>query len=388
MLVTRVAEKRLKELANSFKAVAVTGPRQSGKTTLCKLVFPDKPYVTLENPIAYRMATEDPVQFLAQYPEGAILDEVQNVPELFSWLQEILDQRPIKTGRFILSGSNQFTLVEKITQTLAGRLGYVELLPFSLDEFNEYESVNYWIMHGSYPGVTVDKIPPSDWYMAYLQTYIERDVRQLRSIKDISIFNRFLRLCAARVGTELNVQNLSIETGVSRETVNDWLSILHASYIIYLLPPYHENFSKRVVKSPKLYFYDAGLAAYLLELDNPKQLGLSSYRGNLFENAVINEFVKFQHHRGLRKNLFFFKDNHGREIDLLFKHDNVLFAYEIKSAMTPNMDHTKNLKHFATLSGSQTGKVIYAGDQTIENMGGFRWQSWRALTGPEKWIGV
>jgi uncharacterized protein len=387
MYLPRIAAAKLKYLAENVRAVAVVGPRQCGKTTLCKAVFPEKPYVSLENPNQLDWALTDPVGFLKTFPNGAIIDEAQNAPQLFSWLQQILDEDPMARGKFILSGSNQFNLMDTIQQSLAGRIGYLELLPFALEEWPSPTSlkVEDWLLLGGYPEVITGLSAPDVWFPGYLKTYVERDVRQLSNIINLQGFIRFIRLCAARIGTELNMSNLGVEAGINIKTVKEWLSVLQTSNIIWLLEPYYNNLSKRVVKSPKLYFHDTGLAAWLLEIGH--NIALHPFKGNLFENAVINDLLKYQQHRiGTRKNVYFWKDSNGREIDLLLVHQSKLLPIEIKSGMTPNNDYFKQLQHFTMINGSKTGTVIYAGEDERVYPNGFDLKSWRCLQSPQIWL--
>jgi len=279
-MIKREAASILVKLARQFKAVAVIGPRQSGKTTLVTDVFPGKPYVNLENIDTRRFAMEDPRGFLEQYAQGAILDEAQNVPHLFSYLQEILDKNTIP-GLFIITGSNNFLLQETISQSLAGRIAYLNLLPFSMSEIKNKadKDINNLLFHGFYPPLFDQPLDIDIWYRNYIQTYIERDVRQLKSIKNLFIFEKFIKLCAGRTGQLLNMANLAVETGVDNKTISSWIGILESSFIIYRLQPHHKNFNKRVVKMPKLYFYDTGLVCSLLNIQNPQQLDIHPYRG-------------------------------------------------------------------------------------------------------------
>lgn len=266
-MIERIAAKKILSLVQQFKAVAIIGPRQSGKTTLSRAYFPEKPYVSLENPENCRFAQEDPKGFLATYPNGAILDEIQRVPELLSWLQQRLDEET-RPGTFVLTGSNNFLLLEKITQSLAGRVAYLDLLPLSQAALSPPPgaSLDEQLFLGGYPPVRAHGISPQDWFPAYVRTYVERDVRQIKNLSNLLLFAKFLSLCAGRVGQLLNQSSLANELGVDVKTVQSWLGILQASYIIHLLPPYFRSFNKRVIKSPKLYFYDTGLACYLLRI--------------------------------------------------------------------------------------------------------------------------
>ena len=286
-MIKREAETELLILANQFKAVAVIGPRQSGKTTLVRMVFKDKPYANLENPDIRKFAMEDPRGFLSNYPKGAVLDEIQRVPELFSYLQQILDDSTTN-GLFVLTGSNNFLLQESISQSLAGRVGYLFLLPLSLQEINDQEfNINQLIFKGGYPALYNETTEPAKWYPNYIRTYVERDVRLIKNITDLFAFERFLRLCAGRIGQLFNMSNLAIEVGVDVKTISSWIGILETSFIVFRLQPYHANFNKRIVKMPKLYFYDTGLAVALLGVENAEQLKLHPFRGSLFENMVV-----------------------------------------------------------------------------------------------------
>lgn len=255
-MIPRQAASKLLQLAQQFRAVAILGPRQSGKTTLAKACFPEKPYISLETPTMRRFALEDPVQFLRQYPDGAVFDEIQRAPELLSWLQQDLDENPSVRGKFVLTGSNNLLLLENITQTLAGRIAHIELLPFSVAELqvlpDALTDINVLLWKGGYPAIQADGIGPEDWFSMYLRTYVERDVRQIKNIENLLLFERFLSLCAGRVGQEINYSALSNELGIDRKTIQSWLGILQASYLVYLLPPFYNNFQKRVLKTPKL----------------------------------------------------------------------------------------------------------------------------------------
>jgi predicted AAA+ superfamily ATPase len=383
MNVPRQTETKLGQLAGHFKAVAIIGPRQSGKTTLAKKCFPDKSYVSLETPVDRNLAIEDPVQFLNRYPDGAILDEIQRAPELLSWLQQNLDEDSRK-GKFILTGSNNFLLLEKITQSLAGRVAFIEQLPFSLPELRQVpgalDDLNQLIWKGGYPSVQAEGIPPGDWYPAYLRTYVERDVRQIKNIENLLLFERLLSLCAGRVGQEINYSNLSNEVGVDYKTIQSWVGILQASYLIWLLPPYFNNFNKRIVKTPKLYFYDTGLACALLRISEPELLGLHPFRGALFENFILNELLKKRFNQGLRSNLYFWRESSGWEIDALIDEGLHQIPVEIKSGQTITGDWLKGLKYWQTLQPKSTGGIVYyGGDANQERSEGYQIRSWRWL---------
>lgn len=371
-MIPRIAESELLKLAAQFKAVAVTGPRQSGKTTLVSKAFPEKPYVNLENPDFRRFAIEDPRGFLSNYPEGAILDEVQRTPEIFSYLQQILDERN-KPGMFVLTGSNNFLLQDNISQSLAGRVGYLFLLPLSISEINSEEKPDILIFKGGYPGLYNQEMDTPKFYLNYIRTYIERDVRMVKNITDLYAFEKFVRLCAGRIGQLLNLSNLATETGVDVKTISSWLSVLETSFIVFRLQPFYQNFNKRIVKMPKLYFYDTGLASALLGMDNPSQLFLNPYRGNLFENMIVVEMLKRRFNAGKRNNLFFWRDNTGNEIDLLIDNNNELIPVEIKSGQTISSDSFKGLEFWQKIQKTEsTGYLVYAGDISQQRSNGMK----------------
>ena len=366
----RTAENELKVLAGQFKAVAVVGPRQSGKTTLVRMVFPDKAYVSLENPDIRHFALQDPRGFLATYPNGAILDEVQRVPELFSYLQQILDESTTK-GLFILTGSNNFLIQENISQSLAGRVGYLFLLPLSIEEISEnIFNANQLIYTGGYPALYNGKLDPGRFYANYIRTYIERDVRLIKNITDLYTFERFIRLCAGRTGQLLNMSSLAVEVGVDVKTISSWIGVLETSFIVFRLQPWHQNFNKRIVKMSKLYFYDTGLSSALLGIENPEQLQLHPFRGSLFENLVIVEFLKKRFNQGKPSNLYFWRDSTGNEVDLII--DAVLSAIpvEIKSGQTITDDYFKTLLFWNKLSDNKKGYVVYGGSEIQKRSNG------------------
>lgn len=363
-MIQRNAKVKLKDLASKFKAVAVTGARQTGKTTLIKQVFKTKPYVSLENPDIRNFALEDPHGFLASYPKGAILDEVQRVPHLFSYLQEILDHTKQK-GLFILSGSNNFLLQQNISQTLAGRVGYMNLLPFSIAELAKAKLLptddNTLLLKGFYPPIYDQNIPAIDWCPNYIRTYIEKDVRQIKNITDLIVFERFMMLLAGRSGQELNSNALAVEAGVDVKTIQSWIGILENSFIIYLLKPHHKNFNKTVIKRPKVYFYDSALVCYLLGIRNELQLTTHPLRGAIFEGMVVTELVKKRTNSGQPINLFYWRDKTGHEIDVIVDDANTLLPIEIKSGSTFNAEYFKNIIYWSNLSGSKKSVLLYAG---------------------------
>jgi predicted AAA+ superfamily ATPase len=369
--------------AETFRSVLIVGPRQSGKTTLARYTFPDKPYVSLENPDERELAFQDPRAFLNRFPNGAILDEVQRAPLLLNYLQEILDNTA-QDGLFILTGSNNILLAEHITQTLAGRIGVLDLLPLSYHELHHdlsAQSIMDMIVKGSYPEVIAKKRNPSVWYASYIRTYVERDVRQIKQIEDVLLFQKFVRLCAGRIGQQLNIASLSNACGINVRTAQSWLSILESTYVVRLLQPFHENYNKRIVKSPKLYFYDTGLACALLNIKSSNELQLSHFRGALVENFIILEFLKNSLNFGDGDDFFYWRDNNGVEIDLIQQTGSALTPIEIKSAQTYTKEFSSNLKKFMTYSKISRGLVIYDGPQTFQGSDGVDVANWReALT--------
>ncbi|MDI1354667.1 MAG: ATP-binding protein [bacterium] len=381
-MITRDAEKKLLQLSRSFKAVAVIGPRQSGKTTLVKSLFKNKPYASLENPDIMRFALEDPRGFLGSFPNGAILDEAQRAPDLYSYLQEILDNSK-KRGLFILTGSNNFLLQQSISQTLAGRIGYLQLLPFSVNELISGKKLpkndDELLLKGSYPPIYHQRIPPGDWYPNYIRTYIERDVRQLKNISDLNRFTKFLSLLAGRCGQELNMNSLSIEVGADLKTMQSWIGILESSFIVYLLRPHFKNFNKTVIKRPKLYFYDTGLVCSLLRISSVKQLETHPLRGAIFEALVITEFVKQRSNAGQPNNLYYWRDKTGHEIDLLIDAASKLIPIEIKSGKTITPEFFRNLDYWCKLSSIKKSYLLYAGTEKQKRSAGTEILPWKEL---------
>lgn len=373
-MIKRQIASKLLQLSEKFQVVTITGPRQSGKTTIAKAVFKDYDYVSLENLDTRLLANEDPRGFLQNHPNKCIIDEVQHVPELLSYIQTIVDEEKVK-GRFILTGSQNLLLLEKISQSLAGRTAVVKLLPlnqFELNELPDFNPVNYeeLIFTGSYPGIYNDKILPSDFYSAYLETYIQRDVRQIQNIRNLSIFTSFIKLCAGRTGQILDYSSLASDAGVSVNTVKDWISVLEASYIILLLQPFYKNFSKRLIKSPKLYFYDTGLASFLLNIRDEKQLSTHYLKGSLFENFVILELLKHRYNQGLQSDIYFWRDNKKNEIDCIIDKVEPI-ALEIKSAKTFTKEFLKMKKYWNRLhnTGDNIFSLVYGGDESFSFLG-------------------
>lgn len=367
LFLERLLSRELDRLADLYSVVVITGPRQSGKTSLCKHHFSTYEYVNLENPATREQVLVNPKAFLEQYAKpGLIIDEAQHLPELFSYVQVVVDED--ETAKFILTGSSNFGLLQGITQSLAGRAAILTLLPFSLNEIAKEVDTDSLIFKGGYPAVWAKNIPIQDVAQNYYNTYIERDVRQILNIKDISRFQTFIRLCAGRVGTEFNASALSNEIGVSVPTIQEWLSVLEASYVLFRLPPFFRNIGKRLVKTPKIYFYDTGLACYLLGIEKEEQLETHPLRGVLFENMVILNFVKHRFNAGKVPHLYFYRDKSQREVDLIEERGTALYAYEIKSAKAFTKNFVQNLDYFRQVAGQDvvSTQVIYDGEINIE----------------------
>ncbi len=364
--LTRKIEKQITVLKKQYPILAITGPRQSGKTTFLRNFFSDYRYLTLENPDTRKYALNDPNGFLKEYDNKVIFDEVQRVPELFSYLQTIVDEKKIM-GQFILSGSQNFQLLNNISQSLAGRVALLKLFPFDFTELKTgkllAKDFKKMIYTGFYPAIYDRGISPTTYYSNYVQTYIERDVLELTHIKDLKLFKNFLLLCAGRAGQLLNLNNIANECGISQPTAKAWLTILESSYIVYLLQPYYENMNKRIVKSPKLYFYDTGLLSYLIGIRSPDKISTHPFKGALFENMIISEYVKRNAHYGLHKDYWFWRDSQGHEVDLLSVEENGFNIFEIKASSTINNDFFKGLDYFGNLSSDKTRvkTLVYAG---------------------------
>jgi predicted AAA+ superfamily ATPase len=366
-MIKRNATDFLQKLATGFPIVSLTGPRQSGKTTLAQQCFADKPYVSLEDPDTREYALHDPRSFLAQFPDGAVLDEIQRCPDLFSYLQGIVD-RDGRMGLFVLTGSQQFGLKAGISQSLAGRVGMLHLLPLSQYELQSAgylpATLDDYLYKGAYPPVYVRPVEAFQWYANYVSTYLERDVRQLVNVQDMATFQRFLRVCAHHVGQLVNLTQLANDCGISQKTVESWLSVLEASYLVVRLQPWYRNFNKRMVKTPKLYFYDTGLVCWLLGIREPGQVQFHAMRGALFENLVVSECHKHLYNLGERPEIWFWRDRSGHEVDLVIERGAQFWAVEVKSGQTLSEDQFKGLRFWQGLSGQAgNAKLIYGGDQ-------------------------
>lgn len=372
--IPRRLESVIKEAAQYFSVISVTGPRQSGKSTMLKHLFPQLPKYSMKDLHVRAFAEQDPVAFLNQHKEGMFIDEVQKVPVLLDYIQGIVDDDPSR--RFVLTGSSNLELLQGLTESLPGRAGVYELLPMSMEETAEQiadKNTNQLLYDGLYPAICARKNMAHLFYPAYVKTYLEKDVRDLLRIKDQMQFLKFMKLCAARIGSLFNASEVAMELGVDSKTVSHWLSVLQASYLVTLLPPYYENITKRVVKTPKLYFNDPGLACYLLDIESPKQLALDKMRGAVFENLMVMECIKHRFNQGKEGNVFFYRDSNGQEVDILVKEEGQLTAIEVKSSMTYQTDFAKTLKMLPQWTSTPIVRrsVVYGGD--FENTAGDIW---------------
>ena len=363
-VIKREISNKLKELAHKYPVVLVTGPRQSGKTTLCKFVFPKKDYVLFETPAVKEYAISDPQGFLAKYPNGAIFDEIQKAPDLIAYIQGIVDEKN-RNGMYILTGSQNLLLSSKINQSLAGRVAVVKLLPFSFRELgNQSLSANAMMLKGFYPRIYDKNLNPFEAMSFYFQTYVERDIRDLIHLKDALKFQNFVKLCAGRIGQLLNLSSLGNEAGVSHQTAHEWISLLEVSYIIFRLPPYHKNFNKRIIKMSKLYFYDVGLASYLLGIENISQVERDPLKGSLFENMIVADILKGRFNKVRESNLSFFRDSNGNEVDIIAQTPMGSVAIEIKSGQTIVPDFFRGLDYFERIAAHDLIKkyIVYGGE--------------------------
>lgn len=367
--IQRTMASAIVEASEYFPVVTLTGPRQSGKSTILRHLFAETPYFSMEDPDVRQAVKSDPKGFLSQFQNGVIIDEVQHTPELLSYIQGIVDNYPER--RFFLTGSSQFALLHSVTQSLAGRSAVFELLPLSLNEINNLsvdESTDTILYKGFYPAIWSGKNIARMLYPNYTKTYLERDVRNILAVRELDTFQRFVKLCAARIGSVFNASELSNELGVAVNTVNSWLSVLRASYLVYLLPPFFTNTRKRLTKSPKIYFTDCGLAAYLLDIDSPQTLNRDKMRGHLFENMVVIDYLKRGYNAGRDGSLYFYRDSNSTEVDLLIKNGNTYDCYEIKSSSTFHPDFTKGIRSFEKAYPELTGSknLIYTGEDLPE----------------------
>ena len=398
-MIQRHLERKLRTAAEQYPVVLLTGPRQSGKTTLVRAVFPDHQYVSLEDPDQRAFATEDPRGFLGRFEQAVVLDEAQRTPDLFSYIQGIVD-RADRPGQFILTGSQNFLLMERISQSLAGRCAVLHLLPFTRSELKGRPGLDVdrlgrsvptgeptpadnlfeVLLTGSYPRIHDKKLPPQDWLANYYLTYLERDVRQLLNVGDLEAFGRFVRLCAGRCGQLLNLSSLAADGGISVPTTKRWLSLLETSFLLFLLRPHHQSFNKRLVKSPKLYFLDTGLLCYLLRITSPEQLTTHSARGAVFESWVVSELLKNYYNRGATPDLYFWRDSTGHEIDLLLDQGGELIPIEIKSGQTFAGDYLQGLTYWRSLPDQANARaaLVYGGDTSYLRQGiaVLSWQHW------------
>ncbi len=396
-MIPRLAAAFLARMARGFPVIAITGPRQSGKSTLARAAFPQHPYVTLEDPDARRLALADPRRFLARFPRGAVLDEVQRAPDLLSYLQGRVDQAQ-RMGEFVITGSQQFGLMSGITQSLAGRAGLLQLLPLSQPEMQAAlqpelqleqrapgatgATLEERIWRGGYPALHAHdrSVPVPSWFSSYVATYLERDVRQMLNVSNLALFQRFLLMCGARSGQLLNLNSLAADCGISQPTARQWLTVLEASYVVTRIAPYHRNFGKRLVKTPKLYFLDTGLLCHLLRIEDPMALQTHAMRGPLFETWAVSEVIKHRWNQGRAADLYFWRDNHGLEFDLVFEDAGRLQAVEIKSGTTFAMDWLAAPRKWKALVGKDAAQpiVLYGGTDSFE-LGDARVVSWREL---------
>lgn len=366
----RAMQDELERAAKELPVVTILGPRQSGKTTLVQHTFPNKPYVNMESLHVRELAKSDPVAFLEQYPQGVILDEIQEVPTLLSYIQVKVDASNRK-GEFILTGSHQVELNAAISQSLAGRVAILHLLPMSLEELIKAginKSLDETLYEGCYPRIHIDQLNPTKTYASYIRTYIERDIRMMLQVHNLDLFQKFMILCASRVGQIFNKESLAGEVGVASKTIGHWLSILEACYIVYRLPPYFDNFGKRVIKSPKIYFCDVGLVAYLLGIETVAQMARDPVRGNLFENLVVNELMKARFNKGLDPRLYFYQVAGRSEVDLIYQRGYELIPIEIKSSRTYNASFISGIESFKKIAShrSATPYLVYGGDEEMK----------------------
>ena len=380
-IIPRLLAAPVKAMAQKYPVLTITGPRQSGKTILAKTVFPKMDYVLLENPDERLLANSDPRAFLNRYPKGVIIDEAQRAPEIFSYIQGIVDSRP-RDGQFILTGSQHFLLSKHITQSLAGRVSIHHLLPFSYPEVSGLKQCpEIWdelLFCGFYPRIWDKELPPEKWYGDYINTYLERDVRDLKNIGDLSVFQRFLRISAGRHAQVINLSSIADDCGVSSNTIKSWFSILEASFLVYFIPPYYRNFNKRLIKAPKMFFYDSGLVCYLLGLTDAENVSFHPQKGSLAEGYVFSELVKYFYNRGREPKIYFWRDRTGHEVDALVEINGRLAAFEVKSAQTFNERFLDSIRYLRGFHKEMKGVVIYDGHLEFEK-DGIRVANWKNL---------
>jgi predicted AAA+ superfamily ATPase len=365
-----------------FRALCITGPRQSGKTTLSRLLLKGKPYLNFEDPSTEAEFLSDPRSFLQKFPNGAVLDEVQRVPDIFRYIQVLLDKRTSR-GQFVLTGSNNLLLDQQISQSLAGRAGYLTLLPLSYAELKSAKlpssDVLVNILNGGYPEVRAKKLQPNRWMQSYIQTYVQRDVRQLKNISNLPAFTKLIQLCASHAGQILNRDEFAKQVGVDNKTIQSWIGILEASYIIFLLQPWHQNMNKRIIKSPKIYFHDTGLLCTLLQLKSKEGLKKHPLYGSIFENWCVAEILKNRSNQGINNGLYYFRDHLGNEIDLIVERENGPQAIEIKSAVKQDRKLLAGLKYWNKYQPSSNGFLLYQGEDGETDSPLLNYISWKNI---------
>lgn len=381
-MISRSILQEAKFALTQFRALCITGPRQSGKTTLSKLLFKNRPYVNFEDPSIQFQFQDNPSLFLENFKNGAIFDEVQRVPDVFRYLQVLLDINTTR-GQFILTGSNNFLLQQQVSQSLAGRAGYLTLLPLSYEELkNEgfiVSDLNNLILNGGYPEIWNERLQPSKWLESYIKTYLQRDVRQIRNINNLAQFNRLLQLCANYAGQILNREELAKQVGVDTKTIQAWIGLLESSYVLFQLQPWYNNLNKRVIKSPKLYFYDTGILCKLLNINTKTTLAKHNSYGAIFENWCISEIYKNRFNRGLGEGLFYFRDSTGNEIDLILEKETGPLAIEIKSSTREDLKLTEGLKYWSKNQPGKQGVIIYQGKSSENSLLNFDFLSWTEI---------
>lgn len=378
-MISRSILQEAKFALTQFRALCITGPRQSGKTTLSKLLFKNRPYVNFEDPSIQFQFQDNPSLFLEKFKNGAVFDEVQRVPDIFRYLQVLLDINTTR-GQFILTGSNNFLLQQQVSQSLAGRAGYLTLLPLSFEELKaegfNVSDLNQIMLTGGYPEIWNEKLQPSKWLESYIKTYLQRDVRQIRNINNLAQFNRLLQLCANYAGQILNREELAKQVGVDTKTIQAWIGLLESSYVLFQLQPWYNNLNKRVIKSPKLYFYDTGILCKLLNINTKTTLAKHNSYGAIFENWCISEIYKNRFNRGLGEGLFYFRDSTGNEIDLILEKETGPLAIEIKSSTREDLKLTAGLKYWSKNQPGKQGVIIYQGKSSENSLLNFDFLSW------------